>query len=175
MSFSLSAIPRWCCSGRRRKHALILTLPVILGLFIISPLRAEGEQASRPQVPDSVIQLMEAIERLPSDDPVPLGTQGYGRYQTQKEHWLVWLNPDAGDAPHLRKGTTTREAHHVYNQIVEPKMLLWLISACGVDPALVRAATEAAETRTGLASKSAAIRQHVPWSVVEAALEAYPQ
>jgi hypothetical protein len=62
----------------------------------------------------------------------------------------------------------------VYNRIVEPKLLLWLISAAGVQPDLVDAAKLAVQEAGTLAGKSAALRRHVPWHVVAAALAKVP-
>lgn len=135
----------------------------------------DSQQAIRAHLaaqnlPDSIVWFYEAISRLPSDEPVAPGQRGYNNYTTQKDHWLGWLDPKSGTGTYPRKSTPDRDARFVYNHIVEPQMLLWLISASGVDPKLVKAATEAAEEQSRLASKSAAIRRHVPWSVVEAAL-----
>ena len=49
-------------------------------------------------------------------------------------------------------------------------MLLWLISAAGLDKQLIQAAKEAADGKSALASKSAAIRRNVPWTEVASAL-----
>jgi hypothetical protein len=63
-----------------------------------------------------------------------------------------------------------RDARYAYNHIVEPKMLLWLIPAAGVKPALVRAARAAAKGPRTMMAQSAAVRRVVPWEIVEAAL-----
>jgi hypothetical protein len=119
---------------------------------------------------ESIDWLTKAIAKLPSDDPVPLGTQGYNTYTTQKDHWLGWLNPSAGTGTYPRTGSPDRTAKDVYNRIVEPKLLLWLVRAAEVDSALVASATEDANNKTKLASKSAAVRKRIPWSVLSAAL-----
>jgi hypothetical protein len=49
-------------------------------------------------------------------------------------------------------------------------MLLWLISASGVRPELVKAATRDAEAASSQGSKSAAIRKQVPWAEIAAVL-----
>lgn len=114
--------------------------------------------------------LIQAIRRLPSDDCVPDKTPGYNKYNTQKDHWLGWLAPEAGTGTYPRKSGNDRGARHVYNHIVEPKMLLWLISAAGVRANLLDAAKLAADGVIPMATKAAAIRKHVPWSEVAAAL-----
>ena len=63
-----------------------------------------------------------------------------------------------------------RGARNVYNRIVEPKMLLWLIAAAGVKRELVESAQAAAAKDAPMATRAAAIRKHVPWAEVEAAL-----
>ena len=119
---------------------------------------------------ESVRWLITAIELLKSDEPVPLGFQGYNQYTTQKAHWLGWLNPAAGTGSYPRAENGKRDARDVYNRIVEPKLLLWLVTAAEVSPQLIRAANDEASTKTGLASKSAAIRKHIPWKTLADAL-----
>lgn len=118
----------------------------------------------------SVEWLLQAIRRLPSDDPVPDRTAGYNRYNTQKDHWLGWLDPTAETGSYPRRAKEDRDARYVYNHIVEPKMLLWLISAAGVRPELLQLAEEAAKAASSLPGKAAAIRRHVPWSQILDAL-----
>ena len=124
------------------------------------------------QTPDqaSVEWLIRAIEAIPSDSPVPIKTAGYNKYTTQKDHWLGWLNPAAGTGSYPRASGNERGARNVYNRIVEPKMLLWLIAAAGVRKELVDAARVAAANDAPLPTRAAAIRKYVPWVEVAAAL-----
>ncbi len=122
------------------------------------------------QPAESIDWLAQVIKRLPSDDHVLRGTPGYNQYTTQKDHWLGWLDPAAGTGTYRRQSHANRDARDVYNRIVEPRLLVWLISAAAVDPDLIRRAVHEAEVRSSLASKSAAIRRHVPWHVVAEAL-----
>lgn len=117
---------------------------------------------------DTVSGLALAIGLLPSDAPVPKGTQGYNRYTTQRDHWLGWLGVGNGTGSYERSSET--RAKVVYNRIVEPKMLLWLIEAAKVDPARLKQATEGASAASALAGKSKAIRLSVPYSVVADAI-----
>jgi len=114
----------------------------------------------------SIVWFTRAIEALPSDEPVALGTPGYNRYTTQKAHWLGWLNPAAGTGTYPRSEAPGRDAKYVYNHIVEPKLLLWLIAASGVNPSVVQAAQQAAASVSKLPGKSAAVRRVVPWAVL---------
>ena len=116
---------------------------------------------------------MRAIEALPSDDPVPLHTPGYNRYTTQKAHWMGWLNPAAGTGSYARTSCDARGARNVYNRIVEPKMLIWLIEASGVPTGLVVAAKAASSNDMPMPTRAAAIRKRVPWVEVERALLKY--
>ncbi len=118
----------------------------------------------------SIAWLIEAINDLPADALVPKGTQGYNAYRTQKEHWLGWLDPSAGTGTYPRENNDQRDARDVYNRIVEPKMLVWLATAAQVERTLLHAATTAANAAEKMPSKSAAIRNYIPWAVVEAAL-----
>ena len=119
---------------------------------------------------ESIDWLAKAIALLPSGESVPLGTPGYNTYTTQKAHWLGWLNPSAGTGTYPRASKPNRDARDVYNRIVEPNLLLWLAQAAEVSPTFIAAATTEASGKSKLASKSAAIRRHVPWSVLAAAL-----
>ena len=84
----------------------------------------------------SVEKLINVIKKLPADKEVPSGTQGYSRYHSQKAHWLGWLSKKPG-AKYYRQDAPNRGAKFVYNHIMEPKMLLWLITASGVDNKLI--------------------------------------
>lgn len=119
----------------------------------------------------SVQWLAKAIQRLPADTAVPVGTPGYNNYTTQKDHWLGWLNPTSGTGTYPRADAPNRNARYVYNHIMEPKMLLWLVSAAQVEINKVQAASQAASSAASMAGASAAIRKAVPWPVVAAALE----
>jgi hypothetical protein len=125
-----------------------------------------SQSMTSPEYFDSIDRLIGAIRQLPSDNPVTIPTPGYNNYSTQKEHWLGWLDPTSGTGTFARRSGEGRGARYVYNHIREPMMLLWLISAAGVTPHLVRAAEQAANEVRRWSSKPAAIRRHVPWSEV---------
>jgi hypothetical protein len=38
---------------------------------------------------ESIVWLASAIRKLPSDEAVQYGTQGYNKYTTQKDHWVA--------------------------------------------------------------------------------------
>ena len=114
----------------------------------------------------SVLQLANFIETLPADDEVQRGTQGYNRYLTQKAHWLGWLSKNPG-AKYYRQDAPNRGARFTYNHIMEPKMLLWLISASGLQIELVKLAKEESLNKKSMASSCAAIRKVVPWQTLE--------
>ena len=114
--------------------------------------------------------LAQAIEALPSDAPVPKGTQGYNQYLTQKDHWLGWLNPIAGTGSYLRSTGDAANARKVYNRIAEPKMLLWLAAAAGVSADRVEQAKAAEQAEPRFMSKCGAVRKVLPWELVANAL-----
>ena len=118
----------------------------------------------------SVEQFVELIERLPADKEEPVGTQGYNRYRTQKAHWLGWLNSKSTTGTYQRQDAPNRGAKYVYNHIMEPKMLLWLISALGLQSELVERAKEEAKNKKSMAGSCAAIRRVVPWQTLEKTL-----
>lgn len=115
----------------------------------------------------SIEQFIDAIHRLPEDEP-------HGNpdvwYRTQKEHWLGWLGGYHGPGAYGRATGKKRNARFAYNHIVEPKMLLYLIKAAGVEPPMVKAAEEAAARGTTMMQQSGAIRKQVPWDTVREAL-----
>ena len=119
---------------------------------------------------ESIKWLIDVIKQLPADAEVKTDHEGYNNYTTQKDHWLGWLDPELGTGTYSRKSKPGRDAKYVYNHIVEPKMLLWLISAAGIDTELVGAAKAGADAAKSMQWKSAAIRKVVPWGIVEQAL-----
>jgi hypothetical protein len=115
----------------------------------------------------SIAQFIQAIKRLPSDEPVD--DPGVW-YRTQKEHWLEWLKGYHGPGGYGRKVDKKRDARYAYNHIVNYQMLIWIIAAAGVKPNIVKAARRASTHGSTLQQKSAAIRKLVPWEELAAAL-----
>ena len=114
----------------------------------------------------SVEKLINVIKKLPADKEVPSGTQGYSRYHSQKAHWLGWLSKKPG-VKYYRQDAPNRGAKFVYNHIMEPKMLLWLITASGVDNKLIANAQKDSDNARTMASSCAAIRKVVSWEDLE--------
>lgn len=114
----------------------------------------------------SVEKLINVIKKLPADKEVPSGTQGYSRYHSQKAHWLGWLSKKPG-AKYYRQDAPNRGAKFVYNHIMEPKMLLWLITASGIDNKLIANAQKDSDNARTMASSCAAIRKVVSWEDLE--------
>ena len=119
----------------------------------------------------SVEKLIDVIKKLPSDKEVSIGTQGYNLYSSQKSHWLGWLDTKSTSGTYQRKDSPGRDAKYVYNHIMEPKMLLWLISASGVNTELIKSAQDEALKSKSMASSCAAIRKVVPWHTLELILQ----
>jgi len=115
----------------------------------------------------SVERFIKSIEGLPAEKEVPVGTQGYNRYRTQKAHWLGWLDSKSTTGTYQRQDAPNRGAKYVYNHIMEPKMLLWLVSASGLSSELVERAKEASLNNKSMASSCAAIRKVVTWKILE--------
>jgi hypothetical protein len=114
----------------------------------------------------SIAQFMEAIRALPEDMP-----HGDLRvwYRTQKQHWLGWLGSYDGPGAYGRT-QANRDAKFVYNHIVNPQMLLWLVDAAGVRSELVQAAQQAADPDAKLPRQAGAVRKCVPWTELVKAL-----
>jgi hypothetical protein len=120
-------------------------------------------RAQEPTVED----LAKSIRLLPSDRPVVIpGTW----YRTQKEHWLGWLAEYGGPGAYGRRRPSPTSARSVYNRIVEPKMLLWLIRAAGIGAEVVAEAEGEVERSTSMMQASGRVRQVVPWDAVASAL-----
>jgi hypothetical protein len=108
----------------------------------------------------SISKFIRLIQQLPSDKPYP---DPRVWYKTQKEHWLGWLKEYHTPGAYGRIPDKSRDAQYAYNHIVNYKMLLWIIEAAGVKPALVKATKRASANGSTLQEKSAAIRRLVPW------------
>ena len=115
--------------------------------------------------------LAQAIERLPPDQAVPDNTPGYKVYNTQRAHWLGWLDPAAGTGTYPRSSMGDVSARTVCQRIGEPRMLLWLAEAAGVDSELVQQARDSAAQNESLASQCATIRKLLPWRTLAEVLE----
>lgn len=118
----------------------------------------------RPRSPDD---LRRAIAKLPEDERI---VDPKVWYKSQKEHWLGWLGAYDGPGAYGRKVTSGRDARFVYNHVVNPQMLFYLVSTSGVEAAVVAEAGRYAEAGPSMMARSAWIRRHVPWDLVEAAL-----
>lgn len=93
-------------------------------------------------------------------------------YRTQQEHLLGWLNAYDGPGFYGRR-RWDRDARFVYNHFQCPQGLLWLAEAAGVAAAKITEANEAVVTAPPrLSSQVGALRRVIPWSLVEAGLNA---
>lgn len=122
--------------------------------------------------------MSDQVKRSPMDlrrriAALPEGRRVYDAnvwYRSQKEHWLGWLGSYDGPGGYGRKVHSGRDARFVYNHVVNPQMLFWLVEASGVESAFVDKAREYEQAGPSLMSQSAWIRRHVKWETVEAAL-----
>ena len=93
------------------------------------------------------------------------------KYTTQKGHWRGWLRGYSGAGFYHRTSGQLRTAEYVYNHIMCPPMLLWLPEAAGVSKATVLSAKKSAlSVKQTFPSQCAAIREIIPWKMVENAL-----
>lgn len=120
----------------------------------------------------SIAEFRQKIRQLPSDEPrIRTGIW----YLTQKEHWLGWLRDYNSPGAYGRKIISGRDAKFAYNHVVCPGLLLYLMKAANVKPALIEAATKADANGATLMGRVGAIRKIVPWSVIYAALWGKPR
>jgi len=108
-------------------------------------------------------QFRSAISRLKSDLPK---TQKGVYYTTQKQHWLCFLNEYDTNQTYGRLQGMNRDAKFVYNHIVCPEMLVYLIKAVGIDPNLVKQVEEASVSGITMMASVGKIRQIVPWPMI---------
>lgn len=118
---------------------------------------------------------------LPADTPrhrelervIGVGV-GDGRawYRHQKEHWLGWLREYDGPGAYNRGSDKKRDAAFVYNHVQCAPMLFWLSEALSVNDGLLAKAHEAVvQSPPRGASQCASLRDVLPWSTVELALQ----
>jgi hypothetical protein len=105
----------------------------------------------------SIQQFIKAVKRLPFEWP-----QG---------QWIRWLSEYHIPGYYKRQVGKKRTARFVYNKLANPEMLLWIIQAASVNRNLVNLAKSASEKAKNVITKSAIIRKHVPWEVLEPALQ----
>jgi hypothetical protein len=115
----------------------------------------------------SISQFIRVINDLPYDKQI-VDVRIW--YTTQKQHWLGWLDGYYGPGAYGRKNWKNRDAKFVYNHVVCPGLLLYLIRAIPLQPELIEAAEKASETYPSLMAKAGAIRKVVPWSEIYRAL-----
>jgi len=128
------------------------------------------------------LQLRQKIKRFEAAPPITLsferaltkqGTRSADGvwYTSQKEHWLGWLSEYDGPGAYGRKTSVVRSAEFAFKHVVCPPMVLWLGEASGVNTSLMMQAKKAAlGASRKLQGKCAAIRNIVPWSMIEESL-----
>lgn len=114
----------------------------------------------------SIAKFRRAIKHLPSDERhiVP----GIW-YMTQKEHWLGWLKEYTGPGAYGRKNWK-HDAQFVYNHVVCPEMLLFLIRSLPLHFEKIQWAEEACNNAESSMEKVGAIRKIASWKDIESAI-----
>lgn len=116
--------------------------------------------------PISVESLLRAIERLPTDT---LYVEPGRWYRSHREHWIGWLEQYHTPGAYGRI-PKARDARWVYNHVVNPYMLCWLVEASGVPSDRVALARQALERPGSYSARAGAIRRIVAWDDVMLAL-----
>jgi hypothetical protein len=107
----------------------------------------------------SIAGLAKLVRSLPAR-PVQ-GEERFGcRRRCQREHWLA----------HLRDYPREHDAKFCFNHIQCPAMLVWLAGSVGVHRQLIERAINTGMRYRNRASQCAAIRRHVPWTMIEPSL-----
>jgi hypothetical protein len=110
--------------------------------------------------------LIGAIESLPGDGRFNARS---GTTATTKEQWLGWLSEYHVPGYYDRKGVGY-DARFAYNHLSNPRMLLWLAEAAGIEGETVTVAAAAAEEGKTVMQKAAAVRKCIPWTRIANAL-----
>jgi len=116
--------------------------------------------------PLEIVELLIAISRLPEDRRIKKTTW----YESQKEHWVGWLFHYNSAGAYGRKVISGRDSKFVYNHIVCPGLLSYLVDASGVSRSLVRQAKRITASEGTEMERSGAIRLIIPWELVQSAL-----
>jgi len=111
----------------------------------------------------SIQEFIRFIKRLPEDEPQ---TRPGIWYWTQKEYWLGWLGDYHTARAYSRQTGIKRDSCFVYNHIVCPDMLMYLIKAIPLSSKIIDLTQHAYENMETLTEKAGAIRKVVPWSMI---------
>lgn len=121
-------------------------------------------------------QFLAAIKKLPARLPVSDRIQKEHGYRNQKEHWVSWLSAYSGPGFYNRKNAT-RDARFIWNHIQCAEMLIWLAEAVRLDGGLIDAAVRIADAgRSGgtpKATRCAAVRSVLQWSLIASRLQGF--
>lgn len=144
--------------------------PISQGFFLSRPLLNFSLASKYDEYMTESLEIAElliAISRMPEDRRVRSSKTWY---ESQKEHWVGWLFHYNSPGAYGRKVTKGRDAKYVYNHIVCPGLLLYLVKGSGVDERAIKAAKKAAALEKTDMAKAGAIRRHIPWIAVLEAL-----
>jgi len=92
-------------------------------------------------------------------------------YRSQKEHWLGWVGEYYGPGAYGRTYAAQQNGRYIYNHIQCAPMLFWLAEALECESALLKAAyIDVTATNAKGARQCAALRDHLGWNKIEAAI-----
>lgn len=85
-------------------------------------------------------------------------------WSSQKEHMVGWFRDQdsLGSGAFDRKDPNT-SAHTTYNRLLCPAAFVWMAEAPGEDPAIVKAAADAATEEPNARKRPGLLRRHLPW------------
>lgn len=87
-------------------------------------------------------------------------------YKNQGEHWQGWLSGYFGGGFYGRKNHK-RTAAFVYNHIMCPPMLIWLVESLGFNKNKLQSAINATLKTTKYQKQCSIIRAAFPWAEIE--------
>lgn len=91
-------------------------------------------------------------------------------YSGQREHWLGWLEEQSG-AGHYGRKRLNKTAREVYERVVNPMLLVYLVEAAERFSTVERIVQHMLDVGPTMAARSKYFRMWFPWGMVEDVLE----
>lgn len=133
-------------------------------------LATNGELTNR----DFALLLSGLASHMPiSDEYDRVSGQATGRWwSSQQEHMVSWFRSQetTGSGAFTRR-SPNMSARTTYNRLQCPGALLWIAEALGVDESIVKAVADMSAAEEEKRRRSALIRRHIPWAMIEGAAE----
>jgi len=108
--------------------------------------------------------LLNALKQLPDHAPIAEALLGSG--VPLKETWIDWVSDY--NRGRLKKNPSART---IYNRVQQPRWIIWLAEASGINARLIRKATNSVARHISRQSQAKETRRILPWTLVARHLE----